>query len=75
MTSAQCRAARALLGIGQGDLAKAAGVARATLIDFEKGQREPRASTVAALQAALENAGVDLIAENGAGAGVRLTKR
>lgn len=74
MSPAQCRAARALLGLEQGDLANAAGVARATLIDFEKGQRAPRASTAAALQNALEAAGVEFIAENGGGAGVRLRK-
>lgn len=72
MTPAQCRAARALLGMEQGELAAAAGVARATLIDFEKGQREPRASTASALQKALEGAGVQFISENGGGPGVRL---
>ena len=74
MTPDQCRAARAILNLEQADVAERAGIARATLIDFEKGQRVPRASTIAAIRAALEAAGVDFIAENGGGPGVRLRK-
>ena len=72
MTPAQCRAARALLSLEQGDLAALAGIARATIIDFEKDARTPRVGTIEALRAALEAAGVEFIAENGGGAGVRL---
>lgn len=72
MTPAQCRAARALLGLEQGEVAEAAGIARATLIDFEKGQREPRLGTVKAIQSALEARGIVFIPENGGGPGVRL---
>lgn len=74
MTPEQCKAARALLRLGQADLAKAAGVARTTVIDFEAGSRTPRASSLEAIGAALEAAGVELIAENGGGAGVRLKR-
>ncbi|MDO5370571.1 helix-turn-helix transcriptional regulator [Paracoccus sp. (in: a-proteobacteria)] len=74
MTPAQCRAARALLGLEQGDVAERAGIARATLIDFEKDQRTPRAATIAAIQTALEDAGVEFIADEGEGVGVRLRK-
>lgn len=74
MTPAQCRAARALIGKEQGEIAQAAGIARATLIDFEKGQRLPRDQTVAAIRAALEAAGVIFVDENGEGPGVRLRK-
>lgn len=74
MTPGQCRAARALVGMEQSELADASGIARATVIDFEKGQRLPRAGTVAALRAALEAAGVIFVAENGEGPGVRLRK-
>jgi hypothetical protein len=42
--------------------------------DFEKGRRVPSANNVAAIRAALESAGVEFIAENGGGAGVRLRK-
>jgi len=74
MSPDQCRAARAMLNLEQSDIADKAGIARATLIDFEKGQRIPRAATVAAIRAALESAGVEFLAENGGGAGVRLRK-
>ena len=74
MTPAQCRAARAILGLEQSDVAAAAGVARATLIDFEKEQRVPRPATVAAIRAALEAAGVEFLDPNGGGPGVRLAK-
>ncbi len=42
--------------------------------DFEKGRRVPSANNVAAIRSALEQAGVEFIAENGGGAGVRLRK-
>lgn len=74
MTPAQCRAARALIGKEQGEIAEASGVARATLIDFEKGQRVPRAGTVSAIRAALEAAGIVFLPENGNGPGVALRK-
>lgn len=72
MLPAQCRAARALLGLEQGEVAEAAGVARATLIDFEKGQRTPRAATIASIKAALEAQGVEFT--NGDAPGVKLRK-
>jgi transcriptional regulator with XRE-family HTH domain len=74
MTPAQCRAARAILNAEQSEVADRAGIARATVIDFEKGIRTPRPATIAAIRAALEAAGVEFIAENGGGAGVRLKK-
>ena len=75
MTPAQCRAARALLNMEQSQLSEASGVARATVIDFEKGERTPRIATVEAIRAALEAAGVEFIPENGGGAGVRLRRQ
>lgn len=72
MTPGQCRAARALVGLEQGEIADRAGIARATLIDFEKGQRTPRSATVAAIRAALETAGVVFLDANGNGPGVAL---
>jgi hypothetical protein len=41
---------------------------------FEGREAEPRASTLAAIRAALEAAGVEFIAENGGGAGVRVRR-
>lgn len=74
MTPAQCKAARALLGLEQSEVADAAGIARATVVDFEKGLRVPRSKTLNGIREALEAAGVEFIPENGGGAGVRLKK-
>lgn len=74
MTPAQCKAARALLGLEQSEVADAAGIARATVVDFEKGLRVPRSKTLDGIREALEAAGVVFIEENGGGAGVRLSQ-
>ncbi|MBY8974637.1 helix-turn-helix transcriptional regulator [Rhodobacteraceae bacterium NNCM2] len=74
MTPAQCRAARALIGMEQRELAKQSGLAVSTVIDFEKEIRAPRSATVSGLRATLEAAGVEFIEENGGGPGVRLRK-
>jgi transcriptional regulator with XRE-family HTH domain len=71
----QCRAARALLGWSQDDLSEKAKVAKKTLQLFELGKRNPYAQTLEALRQALERGGVEFIAENGGGPGVRLAKR
>lgn len=74
VTAAQCRGARAMLGLSQSDLAERAKVARQTVVDFERGARTPYPNNLAAIRAALEAAGVEFIEENGGGAGVRLRK-
>jgi transcriptional regulator with XRE-family HTH domain len=78
LTGEQIRAARALLGISQQELAEKCGkVGIVTIKRFElmKGPCVGRESTVAKIRAALEKAGVELIPQNGGGAGVRLKKR
>ncbi|WP_370643281.1 XRE family transcriptional regulator [Roseomonas cutis] len=45
-----------------------------TIMRFEGREASPRRSTLTAIRAALEAAGVEFIAENGGGAGVRLRK-
>jgi hypothetical protein len=45
-----------------------------TLLRFERTEGDPRQTTIAAIRAALEAAGVEFIAENGGGAGVRLKR-
>ncbi|TBW38413.1 XRE family transcriptional regulator [Siculibacillus lacustris] len=72
----QLRAARALLGLSQPDIAAAAGVSSMTVKRAE-GSGKPAASAdaVEAIRRALEAAGAQFIAENGAGPGVRLAKR
>ena len=61
MHPAQCRAARAWLEWSQDDLAKAASVSHSTIRDFEKGKRDPIASTLAAMKAALEREGIAFV--------------
>jgi len=70
------KAARALLGWSQSELANQSGVSDPTVkrLEAADGELGGRLSTVEAIRAALENAGVEFIAENGGGAGVRLRK-
>lgn len=74
LTSAQCRAARALIGWSQDQLAAESKVAKATIANFEASRRSPYERTLADLRRALEAAGVEFIPQNGGGAGVRLRK-
>lgn len=74
-TPSQCRMARAALQIGVRDLAKLAGLSAMTVTRFENERTGGAAETQAALRKALEEAGVEFIAENGGGAGVRLRDR
>ena len=74
VTSAQIRAARALLDWSVRDLAAKAGVHRNTVTRTETDETGP-GHAIAAIRAALEAAGVEFIAENGGGPGVRLRPR
>ena len=75
ISAAQVRAARALVGMTQEDLAAAAGLSGQTIKRMEAlGTERSSAGNVVALQRALEAAGVQFIPENGGGAGVRLAK-
>jgi transcriptional regulator with XRE-family HTH domain len=69
----QVRMARVALGIGVRDLAELAGVSTNTIARFERGE-DIKSATMAMIRAALEAAGVQFIAENGGGPGVRLSK-
>ena len=75
MTPAQCRAARALLGITQSQLARAAKLGLSTVVDFEKERRLVSEEAVKAIQAALQRAGIEFMHENGVGEGLLLRKR
>jgi DNA-binding XRE family transcriptional regulator len=70
LTSAQCRAARALVGWSQQQLATASKVAKPTIANFEAGKSIPYERTANDLVAALESAGVEFT--NGNQPGVRL---
>ena len=72
VTREQCKAGRALVGWSQTDLADAADVGLSTVRDFETGKRTPINNNLSAIKAALERAGVEFIAGNGGGPGVRL---
>jgi transcriptional regulator with XRE-family HTH domain len=63
MSPEQCRAARGWLGWTQLELARRAGVGLSTVRDFEKGDRTPIPNNLAALQRAIEGAGVRLLSE------------
>jgi len=65
-----------MLGWSRGQLAKSALVAERTLVDFERGARNPLIRTLADIRRALEEAGIIFIdeEEDGEGAGIRLRK-
>nr|WP_309774492.1 transcriptional regulator [Nitrobacter vulgaris] len=77
ISSAQIRAARALLRWSAADLARAAAVGANTVRRAEAAESETSltAANERAIRGALENAGVEFISENGGGVGVRLRKR
>lgn len=72
-TAAQLRAARALTGLSQPEVAALCGLSTMTVKRAE-GAGSPAASSdaVTKIRAALEAEGVEFIPENGGGAGVRL---
>ncbi len=76
ITGAQIRAARALIRWSAKELALAAGVGVATIsrAEVEAGRTTLTAANLKAIKSALERAGVEFIAENGGGAGVRFKK-
>lgn len=63
--------ARVAIGWGVRDLAVKSGLSTNTIARLERGD-ELKPSTIEAIRTALENAGVEFIAENGGGPGVRL---
>jgi transcriptional regulator with XRE-family HTH domain len=66
--------ARAALNWSLGDLAKASGVHRNTISNFETGKFGGDPEKLRAIREALEAAGVIFVEENGHGPGVRLRK-
>jgi predicted transcriptional regulator len=75
ISPSQIKGARAMLGLTQTELATAAGITKTALVNIETATSDPKSSTLSAIQKALESAGVEFIAENGGGPGVRLRKR
>ena len=75
VTPRQIRAARALLGWSQQELADRSIVSLNAVTRLERSEVDPRMSTVTALERALRKAGVEFLAEGANwGEGVRLAK-
>ena len=77
LTGAQIRAARALLRWSAEELASFArlGVATIRRAELQDGPVTSTAANVQAIRDALERAGLELIPENGGGAGVRFREK
>jgi ribosome-binding protein aMBF1 (putative translation factor) len=75
MTPEQCCQARKLLGWHQQRLALQVNSCVSTIVGFETRQKHTREAVVSAIHTALETAGVEFIAEDGGGVGVRLRKQ
>jgi len=63
-----------MLGWSQAELAKAAKVSRQTIADFERGAHVPISNNLASIVSAFEIAGIEFIASNGGGVGVRFKR-
>lgn len=74
ITPRQIKAARALLGWSQQDLADRAIVSLNALTRLERGQVDSRSSTLMAIETALMRAGVEFIPAGEKGEGVRLSR-
>ena len=76
ITIRQVKAARALLGWSQEQLAKNANVSIPTIkrLESQEGVLGGRMDTAKKIESSLEKAGIEFIDENGGGAGVRLRK-
>jgi transcriptional regulator with XRE-family HTH domain len=76
VTTRQVKAARALLGWSQADLAAHSGISEPTVARLEStdGEFGGREVTAKKIRQAIEAAGVEFIDQNGGGPGVRLRK-
>jgi predicted transcriptional regulator len=76
LTIRQVKAARALLGWSQSDLALRSGVSEPTIarLEAQDGKLGGRGETVSKIEQAFVAAGIEFIKENGGGLGVRLQK-
>ena len=74
MTPSQSRAARGLLHWNQDDLAREASVSILTVSNFENERSSPIRATIDAMHATLERAGVEFVADNSGGLGVKMRR-
>jgi predicted transcriptional regulator len=77
ITTRQVKAARALLGWSQSDLARKSGISEPTIARLEAvgGELGGREGTSGSIRTTLEAAGIEFIDDNGGGPGVRLGRR
>ncbi len=76
ITMEQIRAARAMLGLSQRELAQQAGLSTGTLNNIERGvQTDPKISTLRAIQQALEAEGIEFTRQGTGSYGVQLAAR
>lgn len=61
ITPAQIRAARALVGWRQSDLARRSGISEISIKNIERGATDPRSSTLQAIQSAFLQAGIEFL--------------
>lgn len=65
ITTAQIRGARGILNWSQNDLAERTGISATSIGSIEKGQSQPRESTIASIQKAFEDGGIEFIGREG----------
>lgn len=73
ITARQIRAARALLGWSQQELADKAIVSLNAVVRIEREKVDPRASTLNAIESTLKKAGIEFLGSESKGEGVRLS--
>src|SRR3989339_2194432 len=65
ITTAQIRGARGILNWSQSDLAERTGISATSIGSIEKGQSQPRESTLQAIQKAFEASGIEFLGKDG----------
>src|SRR3989339_798195 len=65
ITTAQIRGARGILNWSQSDLAERTGISATSIGSIEKGQSQPRESTLQSIQQAFENTGIEFLENEG----------
>jgi predicted transcriptional regulator len=65
ITGKQIRAARALLGMSQVELGRAAGLSETGVVGIETGRVDPKASTLGNLIRVLEGKGIEFLGSDG----------
>jgi predicted transcriptional regulator len=75
MNGLQLKLARVALGLSVRQAAEISDVSHETITRIEAGREDVKKTTIEKVQAAFEKAGIEFIAANGGGPGVRLKKK